>query len=109
VIVMVWVTAGAAKYVESPGWVALMTQLPAEIKVIVEPEALHALDVVEKVTVKPELAVADNETVELLSAALAGAVKLMVCAVFGTVIPEEVTTTGAPTEFVEATLATDSG
>ncbi len=56
------VTVGAGAYVTpSPGWLAWIVQVPAEISVAVEPETVQTEGVVEvKLTGRPELAVAVN-------------------------------------------------
>jgi hypothetical protein len=58
------VTVGAAAYVTlSPGWLAWIVQVPAEISVAVEPETVQTEGVVDvKLTGRPELAVAVNVT-----------------------------------------------
>lgn len=55
----VWVTEGAAEYVELPAWVAVMEQAPSETMVTVDPDTVQ-VDVGgdAKATAKPELAVA---------------------------------------------------
>ncbi len=50
-------TFGAALYVASPAWEAVMVQVPAPVIVTLLPETVH-VPVAAKLTVNPELAVA---------------------------------------------------
>ena len=54
-------TAGAASYVASPAWLAVMAQVPTAVMVTVAPERLHGPPLgTLKLTGRPELAVADT-------------------------------------------------
>ena len=72
-------TSVAAAQLASPAWLAVIAQLPVWRSVSVVPETVQTLAVVEaKLTVRPEVAVADNVSGEAESEALGSAAKLIV-------------------------------
>src|SRR5689334_19986534 len=78
------VTGSAGAYLPSPGWEAVMVQVPVWLAVTVVPETVHTSGVSDRNdTVSSEDAVAVRVT-GLSIVALAGGVKLIVCGIFWT-------------------------
>src|SRR6185503_5674780 len=79
-------TCGAALYVASPGWLALMVQVPAATRVTVVPETVQTEPVPElNATGRPELAVAETVKGGSPYTLAASAPKVIVWAVFAIV------------------------
>jgi hypothetical protein len=76
------VTGAAAAYIEFPGWLAVIEQMPTATMVTMLPDTVHTEVVVEvKLTVRPELAVALIANGPTPTGTLLRGPKVMVCGV----------------------------
>lgn len=90
-----WLTGVAAAKLALPGWVATTVQVPAATSVSVVPLVVQTPGVDdERLTGKPELAVATNAPGALPSVWVPGELNWIVCAESGCAATEKLTTTG---------------
>jgi hypothetical protein len=100
-----WLTCGAALYVPSPPWFALMVQLPVVMKVSAPPLVIVQMPVVldVKLTVRPELAVAVKVGV-VPKFCVPGLLNVIVCVACGVALLEAADGAPVPAEFVAVTV-----